>query len=521
METFFVPLKCEITKSLLTNKRKARFLFITKFHYCVIMGIYNLINKLSRVYNKIVMLILALVIFFLLLANSFDATAYSFDSPQGVTLLTLWSLFTIISFIYTLNGILLNSAFHQGAKKQLEKGKPVTGIRGYSDLVSSLSSARNYSILITLASVISLALFVSAIALDFSFSDAEDNVRSLMTTLAVTFAFITISVMFVVEYPEESSFSPGGLISFYEPDTFPMTLDNLLGDVFLTYVDPATYMDVDEWQLDIMEKLNPNFENDESRKTRLERAREKILLLAYMHNSNEKLVTKDVVQKELLELFGENLDEFMHGKGTGLTFEEILKIVRRIEDKAPEPFRLVDRLMIALTDDYEHFKEMDTYITVSAKTNQGSVRESAGILVFFLNKTENALRQFHVSLRSDRQTVHPYDQSILINLDPQSDPLPDAQPPIISEGGEDDVIGILSDILQVGDAVWFRIKPSSFGFKVVTVQGEEVGEHGMTFGESIEMKFTKSLSFYVKAYLPKISGAAGLAIPVLQGFLGL
>ena len=124
----------------------------------------------------------------------------------------------------------------------------------------------------------------------------------------------------------------------------------------------------------------------------------------------------------------------------------------------------------------------------------------------------------HVSLISGVEQIHPHQQTIAITLDPQTDTFPESAPPLIS-ATEVDVLTLLTNILQVGDAVWFRFKPSGFGFKVITVQAEEEG--GKAFGKSLEMKFTKSISFYVKAYLPKISGLAGVALPAIKGFLGL
>ncbi len=482
------------------------------------MSFATMVNSLSRAFNKFFMVLLALAIFLILMANAFSTTALE-SRGLGVTLLILWGLFTLISFLYLLNGFLLQSNFKANVKAFQLKGKPVKGIRGFDDLVAGMASARNFSLMITLSSVLSLVLYLAAVYGNYSsLSSSPDNLRSLMATMGVTFAFITISVIFIVDYPEDSSFNPGGLISFYEPDIFPMTLDNLLGDVFKTYIDPITYMDIDEWYADIVSKLDPGFEADEDTFTRRDRAIEKILLVTYLNHSNEKLVTMDVVRKEFGELFGENTEAFLNGDATGLTYAEISKIIKRIEKKAPEPFRLVDRLMLSLTDDYEYFTSLDTYFTVSGKTNQGSVRESSGIITFLLNNTPKPDRQIKVTMRSDRATVHPDMQSIVLNLDPMTDSYPKEQPEII--GDEDDILGILSDILQVGDAVWFRLKSQLFGFKLVTVQVEEINGT-LTAGESLEVKFTKSLGYYVKAYLPKISGAAGLALPVLQGFLGL
>ena len=251
----------------------------------------SLVNKLSKTYNKFVMIIFAIIIFGTLVGGSFNASSFTFASSSGIILLVTWILFTLISFFYTLNGIILNRSFHKAVKEYTKVGKPIKGIRGFDELVSALNLTRNSSILITIASGSSLSLFVASVLADFG----DNNLSSLIITLAATFAFITLSVIFLVEYPEETSFSPGGLIGFYEPDVFPLTLDNILSDVFTTYLDPATFMEIDEWTSDILSKLLDSFENDEDSTTRVERAREKILLLTYLNVSNPDLVPFEIV----------------------------------------------------------------------------------------------------------------------------------------------------------------------------------------------------------------------------------
>ena len=265
-------------------------------------------------------------------------------------------------------------------------------------------------------------------------------------------------------------------------------------------------------ELDLSDELID--ESDEDEGTRIELAFEKILLIAYLSNSIPDVVTGDVIRSEIVELIGqEDIDDFISGKNTGLTFDEVRTIVQVIEDQAPEPFRLVDRLLVNLMDNYEQFTTKNLYFTVSALTNQGSIKESSGAIVFFLNNTKNKNRKMNVRFRSDRDSIHPDRQEISITLDPQTDPYPKEQPEFIAEG--DDILSILATLLQVGDAVWLRFKPKGFGFKVITIQAEEEGT-GNVMGQSIEMKFTKSIGWYVSTFAPKLTAVGGLALPFLS-----
>jgi len=165
------------------------------------MSLATIINSLSRAFNKFFMVLLALVIFVILMANAFNTSALQ-NKNLGVVLLVLWILFTIISFMYMLNGFLLKMNFRKNVKAFQKKGKPVKGIRGFDDLVSGMNSAVNFSIMITLTSIISLVFYIASVYGDYqSISSSEENLKSLMATLGITFAFVTISVIFLVDYP--------------------------------------------------------------------------------------------------------------------------------------------------------------------------------------------------------------------------------------------------------------------------------------------------------------------------------
>ncbi len=465
----------------------------------------KILNKIARITNKWLMLIIALIITVLLFSG------VNQDITEG-----FWIIFIILSTIFTLNGILLLQSFKNDVNKYMKEGKNVKGIQGFDELSDALRGSRNQSFLITLSSILSFIIFIISknnVLKDFI------NLSELGPTLAVSMAFIALGIMFLVDYPEDPSLTPGGLIGYFEPDAFPLILDNILSDVFMTYIDPATFMKIDEWSAEILSLLKPEFENDETEITRLERAREKILLLAYLEQSNPSAFSSEIIHRELSELFGEeNVETFLKGGSIGLTWKEIKSIIKRIEKNAPEPFKLVDRLIVNLTDNYEYFKNGDLYFTVAAKINQGSVKESTGIIIFLLNKTDKIDRSFTVWYETDKETLHPAKQTVEIELDPMTDPFPDKKPQLVGEG--DDVISLLSTLLQVGDAVWFRIQPRGFGYRVVSLFIQEKGKH-KTLGQSYEIKFTKSLSWYVKAYAPKLSALGSVALPFLKTLFNL
>lgn len=474
------------------------------------------INKISRVANKWIMLVLALLLTLFLLTLDESSETYS---NNILVIESIWILFILLSTIFSLNGFLLNAGFKKEVKKFMKKGKNMRGIQGFEDLVRALKASRLQSYLITFASLLSFSLFYIATNYgDDIDSTLNKSIGNLVPTFALSMAFVAIAITFLVSYPEDPSLTPGGLIGFYEPDAFPLKLDNILSDVFNTYMDPATAMKYDEWGASVNNYLVSSYENDEIESVRMERAREKILLLAYLTNSNPDAFTKDIVERELLELFGDKIKDFLKGKGTGLTWKEIISIIKKVEKSAPEPFRLVDRLLVNLTDNYDQFIKDDLYFTVSAKTNQTSVIESTGIIVFFINKTNQAGRKVRVWYETDIQSIHPYQQDVHIELDVLTDPFPLTQPKLVDEGY--DILSLLSSLLQVGDAIWFRLQPLGFGHRVVSIFAEEDGSKS-TMGTSFEIRFVKPISWYLKTYGPKLSALGSLAMPFLGSIVGM
>lgn len=469
------------------------------------MAILRVINKITKVVDKFMMAAIAIIISALLFTNVDDRI-----------ITVLWTAFIILSFFFSLNGFLLIMDFKSEVKDYEKAGKPIRGIQGFNELEESMKKSALQSYLVTFTSALAFGLYlISSNTISIS---ALEPLNSLGHTLSVTMILVAVSVMFLVEYPDDPSFTPGGLIGYYEPDAFPLVLDNLLTDVFTTYIDPATFLKIDEWSNNILANLVPSFEADENAPTRLERAREKVLLLAYLGHSNPTGFPHEVIERELTELFADKTPQFVNGDNSGLTWKEIQDIIQRIEKRAPEPFRLVDRIMVQLVDNYTKFTSDDMYFTVSVKPNQGSVTESSGVLAYFINLTQKEDRSVTIKLETDPNSIHPSRQEITIALDKMTDPLPLEQPPMTGEGV--DTLALLSSLLQVGDAVWFRLQPSGFGYRVISVKATE-NSTNRGFGKTFEIRFTKSISWYIKAFAPKLSALGGVALPLIKSALSL
>ena len=372
------------------------------------MNFRNSLNRISRVHNKILMSSLSILILAMLIKESFSPS--ELDDLSRIFLLVVWSFFVLVSGCFTLNGLLMYRTFVNEISDMQKKGKLIQGIRGFSELMESIRRSKNTSIIISLISIISLAIFILGI---YDIGLLSDSGRDLVATIGITFAFVTLSIVLMVEYPKSISTSPGDLVGFYEPDIFPMLIDNLLSDVFKTYLDPFSFLAFDEWTKDIHNRLIEEFESQLNEKQRVERAREKVLLIAYLSNTAPDLVPFETAKSELVELFGKNnIEDFLDGKDSGLSWDEMMKMMNVISQECPEALRIVDRLMEELLENYESFTNQGCYFTVSARTNQGSILESSGAFVFLLNNLNTNDEVFCVEFRSDRNSIQPHYQKI-------------------------------------------------------------------------------------------------------------
>ena len=468
------------------------------------------LNFASKFHNRILLMALSSGILLVLATEGFSPSGFSDFSLNLVVL--LWGTFFLISSLYSINGIALHKSFLKQIQISESKGKPIKGIRGYDELLTSLVSARNTSILISLGSFLSLLVFVFSIMDIGIFSDAG---RSTVVTVGVSMTFLTTTVAFLVEYPSEVGMEPGSLIGYYKPEVYPMVLDNLLSDVFQTFLDPISMMAYDDWIGFIGEHLEDEFEPELDTNSRLERAVEKILLLAYL--SSKMTEEKEKITSEIAEVIGkENMSGFLQGEHSGLSWDEITSMLSLMEEYCPELLALVDRFIIELQENYNGFTSQDTYFTISGKSSQTSITETCGTIVFLLNNTEDEHRKMCVEFRSDMTSVHPEYQKMNLNLDSMNSPYPKNKPLFIADG--DDLLSILNDILQVGDAVWFRFKSSTFGYKTLTFQAEDLNT-GQTFGSSLQMRFKKSIVWYLRTFAPKLSAFGGVLLPVIQSTL--
>lgn len=447
-----------------------------------------------------------------------------------------WVALVLNAIAFSLLGFLNHRAFSNETKRKTNEGFPIESLEGFSSVSGYVSSTRASTTLITIVVFLSLALYLVAISViptleqllvlfpglaDSLPADLVDNLKTLLRPVilfsALGLVLIALGILLILEIPEKPAFEVGAFLRVFQPRVTPLSLDNLLSDSIQAFLDPITKMRFDEWTDSIAMALRKDFEPLLPPQTRMERAREKILLLFYLRKRMPLQLPTKVFEDELTEIIrAEHLRSLQEGEASGINFSVFNEIFDRLHKRIPEVFATIDRLIIELTDNLANFMENeDIWVSISAPVKVSGNRHPFRILAFALNRNTMEFSQkkrpvtFHLqgaqnSFMERIEYVFSLDEAERIDI-------AETQLPFVSSKGND-IIGILSRILQIGDAVWFTTSRSAFRSHIFHLSISEKGR-GAIFGETIKIDLVRDLGFYIRAYGGRLSALTGVILP--------
>jgi hypothetical protein len=478
----------------------------------------------SKIGLKLMLLLPVLVILFLLGSNFKP----DLQNPYALLALSFWIILFLNSLLVSFGGFSLSRGFSTEVTRQKNAGFPIESLDGFPETKSSIRTVFSSSFFITIVVFISLVTYITLFVIESQLN--QDPNFSIPSWLRLTVVFvalglilIAIGIALLLSLPDKPALVPGALMKYFYPNKIPTQIDNFLGDTISAFLDPITRLRWDEWSESISVGLAENFLLEKSQSDRLAVAREKILLFAYLNLTMPKLINDYIVNSELGELFSSQdlLQDVLDGKGSNINWEILKSIIKEVQGEAPEIFTIVDRLIVELKDNLKNFKDSDLWVSVAVPNKVSGNRNPFRILVFMLNKsTEHTTKKRPVNVK-------------LINYDVgNNSTLPDNYHIYLDEAEgleittdelqfisdqKMDIVGLVSTILQVGDAVWFQIYKSRFGYHIYNIRVEEEGK-GSVFGSSMKIQLARDLLYYVQQYGGKISALGGAIVPVV-GFL--
>ena len=484
------------------------------------MSLGSITNTYCRRYAPIVMLILPAIIVYLILN----------EQPNEIAAF-LWFILFVNSLAFLVNALNIIKGFNRETAKKAESGFPIDSLEGFSSVKSFNTQVFLNSSLITGAIFLSFIFFLlAAIILPGLQPDNTDNLTGIDKVInnlvgilqptilwsALGLVLIAIGMWLLLKIPDKPAFQPGAMLKYYTPKSVPMTLDNLLSDAMISFLDPITRIKMDEWTDSIQSSLNPLFESLQDETTRLERAREKILLLFYLNKRVTTLLTEEVFLSELSEVLQKDkINDFLAGTESGIDSTIIEDVFTRLETQIPEVFKVIDRLLIDLVDNLKEFRDnKDIWVSVSTPDIVYGNKDPFRIMIFTLNKDKSKNNRLLTFNASGVQKGFMEEQHYNLILDDAEDFYITSDKLPFSSSETTDILTLLSQILQVGDAVWFSFERSEFKNHLFNISLTE-NKSGI-YAQTTSVTVSRDFTFYISEYGGRASALSGVVVPVVS-----
>jgi hypothetical protein len=264
-----------------------------------------------------------------------------------------------------------------------------------------------------------------------------------------------------------------GLQDFFKPTTHEIFLDNLFAEILTNHLDPVTFLKWDEFVIGLTDLLQSNFKEkikqQEEDELPITFALERLLFLYYLHY--QKVLTREQLIQEFKEVINIEHESFTIEKGLHMennwffSASDIYKLFEFIELHNPGFFNIIDRLQLELADNIIRVAKDPIYMdsaTQEVVFNNGELN----IMVFLYN---NSPEEKTYQLRIEAPGFEP--NHILLKIDVEgrgSFTIPDQPIPLTSDTQED-IVGVLSNMLENGDTAWVTLEPRQKGEQTIQI----------------------------------------------------
>ncbi|MFV2016391.1 MAG: hypothetical protein ACC656_13250, partial [Candidatus Heimdallarchaeota archaeon] len=281
----------------------------------------------------------------------------------------------------------------------MEIGLPIDSTAGFRYSKNQIRNSLNISYWVTFSSFVSYLFYLVALY----YNDSEDSTiiifHDIMLYLALGGSLITLSIFLTLDIPSTYALEPGNLLSYYRPQIYPTSIDNILSDSAKLFLDPISRYQFDDWIHDIGLKLNPNYEKDAKDEIRVERAVEKLILLMYLKFKIPKLVTDEIFNDELADVIAEGkINDFLIGEESHLPFALFEELVVKLQKEIPEIFVLIDRLLVEVSINPARFEENDPYIELITPDSHSSLEHPFRLFTYILNLGKKSVQYRSLSI---------------------------------------------------------------------------------------------------------------------------
>jgi len=393
------------------------------------------------------------------------------------------------SIIILLNLRIMHNLFKKALRDFQVKGLPYVSLSGVQDLQEITKREIRYANILVISSLFSLVLFLIRAFVPY------------IIYASAGLAFVTFGFSIL---KKEQVLDPDEILRLYKPSIFPSVME--INNFFDTFIDPFSRLRFDEYK----SELNHYIKSEYS----LGDALGKIFLILYQ-NLKTSLSWESAI-KELTELFQDvtRVDILNHHPIFG--FDRLKIIINKAERIIPEFFNLLNRLYMNLFDNLPEFRDSDIYISAECSWN----KTRGGLCnAFILTHNNDADKTRNLTVSYQAPSFAPESYEVDVILQPRDFDLPfDDRLPIYSDSGQD-VVGVMSKVVDNMRILWFSFEAKEVGSKPVLIKVKD-NETGVTiFGKTFIVKTRYDLTGILVRILSVLSVLGGIMYSVIWIFL--
>ncbi|MFX1365218.1 MAG: hypothetical protein ACFFCE_05515 [Promethearchaeota archaeon] len=467
----------------------------------------NMISYMSKV-GKLLLFILPVALVLV--------TILTLIAQLDITDITLNIIFYVILAVYLFNSVMLllganstESSLKLRLKFERKRGRPIDSLDGFDLLANNVKRVTNLLKFISLICFIALVLFIVMIFLgDLNLGFAAAGFSLVGFGLAILIRSLNLNIHDV-----------NGLQDFYKPTTHQIFLDNFFAEILSNHLDPVTFLKWDEYLAELNKILKPDFiqkiKETEPDELPITFAIERILFLYYL--KFQEVLSEDQLIQELKEIINVDSDNFDVEKGIFMeerwyfSMSDIVKLFDYIRKFNPGFFNIIDRLQLELADNIERISKDPIYMDSTAQ-EVVYLNSELNIFCYLYNNASEAKKYI---IKINAPGFEPNKLKLDIEVEGRGTfMIPDKPIPLISSESND-IVSVLSTMLENGDTTWLTLEPRETGEQ--TVQIFLLSEDGTIIeGKTRVVKVSKNIKDYIKKLSSIGSLLGGLAVPLAK-----
>ncbi len=384
------------------------------------------------------------------------------------------------SVIILLNLRIMLNLFQKALQDFQKKGLPYASLSGVQSLQEITKREIRYANILVISSLFSLILFLLKAFVPY------------IVYASVGLAFITFGFSIL---KKEQVLDPDEILRLYEPSIFPSIME--INDFFDTFIDPFSRLRFDEYKSELNKCISSEYS--------LGDALGKIFLLLYQNLKAS--LSWEYVRKEIFELIQDETDVDALNFHPIFGFDRLKVIINKAERIIPEFFNLLDRLYMDLFDNLPEFKSKDVYL--SAECSWSKKRgELCTAFILAHNNDSNRTRNLTISYQAP--SFSPESHEVNLVLQPRDYDLPVVERLPIYNDSEQDVLGLMSKIVDNMRIIWFSFETTEVGNKPVIIKVRDSETGIVMFGRTFVVKTRYDLTAILVRLLSVLSVLGGI-----------